>query len=217
MSIRVIDLGLIEFLKAHKIQKHLVDELKSNGWHDTLIICEHPPTITLGRKTRLENLLADEKTLKERKISVFRADRGGDVTYHGPGQIIAYPIFDLRRYKKDIHWFLRKLEEITIDFLWRYKISGERKKGFTGVWVGNKKIVSIGIGISNWITFHGLAINVKTNLEYFSLIKPCGLKVEMTSMEAISGKNYNLTEVKPVLLRTIEQGFNHRFTNSLQK
>ena len=189
MSYRVLDLGIVDFLKTYRIQKQLVEELKSNEGRETLIFCEHNPVFTLGRRARLENILADSQTIEKRGIQVFLTDRGGDVTYHGPGQIILYPILNLKRHRRDILWYLRKLEQTTIDLLAGYGIDAYRHEGFTGVWVDGKKIASVGIGISSWITYHGLALNVNTDLTYFSMIRPCNLDVEMTSMSEILEKN----------------------------
>ncbi len=138
MNFKVIDLGQVDFLKAYRLQKHLVNELRLNGGKDTLIFCEHNPVFTLGRQGRLENILISDTELEKQNLGVIKTDRGGDVTYHGPGQIVVYPVLNLKKHKKDIHWYLRSLEQIIIDLLARYKIPSHRNAGFTGVWVGSK-------------------------------------------------------------------------------
>jgi len=207
MKYQAIDLGRIDFIKAYRLQKQIVEELKSNGGLDTLIFCEHNPVFTLGRRAKIENILIDNQTLKEKGIQVFWIDRGGDITYHGPGQVVVYPILNLKRYKKDIYWYLRKLEAITIDLLAKFAIPASRKQDYTGVWVDSKKIASIGIGVSNWITYHGLALNVNTDLDYFSMIRPCNLDVKMTSMSRILSRDLDLSEVKGELIDCFQQNF----------
>jgi lipoate-protein ligase B len=165
-----------------------------------LIICQHYPVITLGRGADRKNILADERELKKRNIPVYEIERGGDVTYHGPGQLVVYPIYNLSFFQRDIHLFLRKLEEMAITVLEEFGISPQRLPGLTGVWVGEKKIASIGIAIKNWITFHGLAINIKQDdLANFSLVRPCGLDITMTSLETVLNKPVNLNSVRDTL------------------
>jgi len=171
--LRVMDLGLREYERVWDLQKDLLKKRIAGEVMDTLILVEHPPVITLGRGASEEDILVSPEYLARRKISLFRVERGGKATFHGPGQLVAYPIIALL--KKDVHRYLRDLEETLIRLLARLGVEGRRKRGYTGVWVGEKKIASIGIGVKRWVSFHGLALNVNTDLSYFSLIFPCGL------------------------------------------
>ncbi len=206
---KIIDLGLIDFLEAWNFQKKTFEEVKSGKYESALIICRHNPVITLGRQAKRENILVDEGSLKEKGIALYSIERGGDVTYHGPGQITVYPIYNLNHLKKDIHWFLRRLEEVAIDFLADFGIIGLRRLGLTGVWVGDKKIASIGIAIKDWITFHGLTINIKEeDLSNFRLIRPCGMDVEMASMEAALNREIEINNTKSNLISSFNGIFN---------
>lgn len=181
---RVKDLGLIDYQEAYGFQKRCVDEAL-NGGPQTLLLCEHPMVLTLGRLADEKNILLDDIKLNKRKIKVYHIDRGGEVTLHAPGQLVVYPILDLANFGKDLRRYLQKLEQVAIDLLGDFGIVANRFSGHTGVWIEGKKIVSIGIGVRKWISFHGLAINVNTDLEMFSMINPCGLDVKMTSIRAI--------------------------------
>lgn len=186
-------MGLIDYPFALRRQKELFSDVKNGNLESALIICRHYPVITLGRLADKRNILSKPDELKKNRIDVFCIDRGGDVTYHGPGQLIAYPIFNLNFLKKDIRFFLRQLEGIVIDFLADFGIRASRKDGFTGVWVNDRKIASIGIAIKNWITFHGVSINIKKkDLSNFLMIRPCGMDIEMTSMENILEHNIKI-------------------------
>ncbi|MEO6866048.1 MAG: lipoyl(octanoyl) transferase LipB [Gemmatimonadaceae bacterium] len=150
---------------------------------DVLLLVEHPPVVTLGRKKADNKLPVSEDYLRSRGIELFEVERGGGVTFHGPGQLVGYPIFDLKRHKLDLHWYLRQVEEALIRTLADYEILGERNTGFTGVWTGGRKIASIGVHARNWVTWHGFALNVTTDLSYFNVMTPCGIDgVVMTSM-----------------------------------
>jgi lipoyl(octanoyl) transferase len=152
---------------------------------DLLILVEHPPVVTLGRSARNPaHLLATPELLKARGAELFEVERGGDVTFHGPGQLVGYPIVDLTRHKQDLHWYLRQVEELLIRALAPFGIPGERSKGQTGVWTGGRKIASIGVHARQWVTWHGFALNVSTDLSWFDLMVPCGIAgVTMTSVE----------------------------------
>jgi lipoyl(octanoyl) transferase len=153
---------------------------------DLLLLVEHPPVITLGRSSKDAHLLANPDALRVRGVEVFEVERGGDVTFHGPGQLVGYPIIDLKRHKQDLHWYLRQVEEVLIRALGRFGIEGERVAKYTGVWTrgGKRKIASIGVHARDWVTWHGFALNVSTELSYFDLIVPCGIpEVRMTSVE----------------------------------
>ena len=150
---------------------------------DVLVLVEHPPVVTLGRKKADNKLPVTEDFLRSRGIELFEVERGGGVTFHGPGQLVGYPIFDLQRHRLDLHWYLRQVEEALIRTLATYDIPGERNVGFTGVWTGGRKIASIGVHARSWVTWHGFALNVSTDLSYFNLMTPCGIDgVVMTSM-----------------------------------
>jgi lipoate-protein ligase B len=164
--------------------------------------------ITLGRCSHRQNIVVTDETLREKAISVFAAGRGGDVTYHGPGQLTVYPVFDLNRYRRDIHFFLRQLEGVVICSLERLGVRSERLPGLTGVWVDGKKISSIGIAVRSWISFHGLTVNVKNDdLDNFRLIRPCGLDVEMTSLESCLGKTVEINSVKQGFIESFRGAF----------
>jgi lipoate-protein ligase B len=208
MEFKVSDLGLIDFQKALSLQKQVHLKVKEGLLEGALLICSHYPVMTAGRRAKKESLLVTEKELRERGVGLRQVERGGGITYHGPGQLTAYPIFNLGLVKKDIHLFLRKLEEVATSFLIELGIAAERRHGLTGVWIGGKKIASIGISIKNWITFHGLTINIKSSdLGNFRLIKPCGMDIEMTSAEDILGANLEIADLKEGLVSAFKKTF----------
>jgi lipoyl(octanoyl) transferase len=182
----VADLGLVPYGAALERQRQLAEQrIAGTIATDLLLLCEHPPVITLGRGTRATSLPIAPQALRQRGIEVFEIERGGDVTYHGPGQLVGYPIFDLGGHRRDLHWFLRQIEEALIVALARLGVAGERHGGYTGVWTGgaSRKIASIGIHVRQWVTWHGFALNVTTDLSAFDLIVPCGIpQVVMTSV-----------------------------------
>lgn len=197
MEFRVFDLGLIDYQKAWQIQKDIFTQVKTGLFRQAMILCQHYPVITLGRLANKRNILIPEYELRKRKIPLYNLERGGDVTYHGPGQLMVYPIFNLSYLKKDIYLFLRQLEEIVISLLSDFEIKAGRYSGLTGVWIDRKKIASIGIAIKRWITFHGLSINIKkTDLDNFRFIRPCGMQIEMTSIETILGSDIEIDDIK---------------------
>jgi len=198
----ILDLGLIEYIKALELQKEFFNKVKTGSLKSALIFCRHYPVITLGRQARIENLKAGKSILSSRGIQVYPVERGGDVTYHGPGQLVIYPILHLDAFKKDLHFFLRKLEDTVIAVLSEFGIEALARKNLTGVWVGKQKISSIGITVKNWISYHGLALNVKNaDLDNFSLIKPCGMDIEMTSMETILKKDIAFEDIQKSFIR----------------
>jgi lipoyl(octanoyl) transferase len=176
--VEVIEGGVVGYQKALEWQRQLADDrIAGRLSHDVLLLLEHPPVLTLGRNSHAANLL------EQRDIEVFEVERGGDVTFHGPGQLVGYPIIDLTQYKQDLHWYLRTLEQALIDALAILDIPGERNPGLTGVWTRGRKIASIGIHVKQWVTWHGFALNVTTDLSHFGRIVPCGIPgVEMTSV-----------------------------------
>lgn len=208
MEFEVFDLGLIEFEKAWEFQKEIFSEVKSGKLNSALILCRHYPVITVGRSGRKENIRAAEPDLRQMRLSVYEAERGGDVTYHGPGQITAYPVFNLRYLKKDIHLFFRQLEGVGLKLLKGFGVAAGRRPGLTGVWIGNNKIASIGIAIKDWITYHGISINVKReDLGNFSLIRPCGMDVKMTSLETELSKEVDIDNVKGHFVESFKETF----------
>jgi len=194
----VCDLGPSEYLPSLELQRKVVQKRKTSEVPDCLLFVEYPHTITLGRGGKAEHLLAAASELKSRSVTYCETDRGGDITYHGPGQMIAYPILDLKGLRRDIDWYLRSLEECIIQTLVDFGVQSERVSGATGVWVGDEKIAAIGVRTSQWVTSHGIALNVHTDLDYFDLIVPCGLRSRgVTSLSKILGSRApELREVK---------------------
>lgn len=176
------DLGFTEYGEALALQRDLVEKRKAGLIPDQFLIVEHPHVITLGRNGRPENLLANEEVLRRAGVSFYPTDRGGDITYHGPGQVVGYPILDLREWKRDVVAYVRALEQVLIDALADFNLAAGRVPGRTGVWIDGRKIAAIGVHISRWITSHGFALNVTTDLSYFQYIVPCGLARPVTSM-----------------------------------
>lgn len=185
---RILDLGEMEFERAREFQLQMVDQRAAGEIDDTFVFVSHPPTITIGRGATSGNVLVSDQVLAERGIRKYEIERGGDVTFHGPGQQLIYPIIDLEKRGRDLHKFLRDLELVVIRFLDYYGIKGESVPGKTGVWVGGKKICAIGIAVKRWVSFHGLALNLDIDLSYFSLINPCGYPAEsVTSLKTLTG------------------------------
>ena len=203
---QVRELGRIAYGPALELQQQLIAARKAETVPDHLLLLEHPHVITLGRNGRQENLLASEEIMERAGISFFPTDRGGDVTYHGPGQLVAYPIMDLREWKRDVGAFVRAVEQTIIDTLADYGIEAGRIPKLTGVWVGDRKIAAIGVHISRWVTSHGLALNVSTDMSYFQYIVPCGLTKPVTSMAQL-GIRANLEEVSRSLAAHFGRNF----------
>jgi len=200
------DLGLVSYAEALAIQKDLVERRKQGLIPDQLLIVEHPHVITQGRNGHAENLLASEEILERAGIALYETDRGGDITYHGPGQIVGYPIFDLREWKRDVVAYVRAIEQVIMDSLAEFGIAARRLEGCTGVWVEGKKIAAIGIHISRWVTSHGFALNHTTDLSYFQYIVPCGLTKPVTSMREL-GSTAGRAEVTAALARNFVRNF----------
>jgi lipoate-protein ligase B len=181
--LEIIEAGTVPYREALDWQRQLAEtRIAGRLDHDVLLLLEHPPVVTFGRNSHQANLL------RASGIEVFEVERGGDVTYHGPGQLVGYPIIDLGGYKQDLHWYLRTLEQALIDALGFLGIPAERNPGYTGVWTRGRKIASIGIHVKQWVTWHGFALNVTTDLADFDRIVPCGIQgVEMTSVQREQG------------------------------
>lgn len=208
---RVLNLGLVGFEKAYDLQKELHKFRRERRIDDFLILLEHKPVVTIGRRGRKDNILVSEEFLQSKEIRVFEIDRGGDVTLHCPGQLVGYPVLDLRFHGKNIHRYLRNLEEVIIRLLRLYGVDSRRIENNTGVWVGEKKVASIGIGVKGWVTFHGFAININSDLSYFSFIRPCGFEGRtVTSLGEILGREVEPAGVRHHLIECFGEVFNLR-------
>jgi lipoate-protein ligase B len=185
----VADLGVLPYIEALALQRAAARARISGAFdQDLLILVEHPPVLTMGRSSKAGHLLASPALLQARGVELHEVERGGDVTFHGPGQLVGYPIIDLKRHKQDLHWFLRQVEEALIRAVGALGVPAERSAGLTGVWTGGRKLASIGVHARDWVTWHGFALNVTTDLSWFDLIVPCGIAdVQMTSLEAELG------------------------------
>jgi lipoyl(octanoyl) transferase len=192
-------LGVVAYADGLELQRELVERRKAGEIPDQLLLLEHPPVITLGVKTRNDrsHVVATPQTLEEEGVEVFESGRGGDVTYHGPGQLVGYPILDLRPDRCDVHRYVRDLEEVIIRTAAAFGIAAGRSTGLTGAWVGDEKLAAIGVRIARWITSHGFALNVSTNLSHFGLIVPCGITDKgVTSLEKLLGRPVPMPDVE---------------------
>jgi len=224
------DLGLIDYKEAWDLQEKLFAETialkieRRNGTTteetvNRLLFCEHPHVYTLGKSGSEENLLLNETQLEERHARYYKINRGGDITYHGPGQLVGYPIFDLDHFFTDIHKYMRYLEEAVIQTLAEYGIRGERYDGYTGVWIDAslpeaRKICAMGVKCSRWVTMHGIGFNVNSDLTYFSHIVPCGIDDKaVTSMQRELGRPVDMEEVKQILKTKMAEQFGYSYTN----
>jgi lipoyl(octanoyl) transferase len=210
------DLGWMGYSEAFELQRSLVEQRKRGEIPDQLLIVEHPPVITMGRNAHQENVLADADLLARAGIEFHHTDRGGDVTYHGPGQVVGYPIFDLREWKRDVVAYVRAIEAVLIGALSQFDIRSRRLEGATGVWVstpgGLAKIAAIGVHISRWVTSHGFALNVDTDLTYFRYIVPCGLTKPVTSMRAVGS-----AATREQVVAAVAQNFAEVFARDMEK
>ena len=205
----VHDLGLLGYAEAYDRQRAIVELRKNSEVADQLLIVEHPHVVTMGRNGHDENVLASPELLARAGIAFHETDRGGDVTYHGPGQIVGYPILDLREWKRDVHGYVRAIEQVIIDALAGFGIEAGREQGATGVWTRQGKIAAIGVHISRWVTSHGFALNVDTDLDYFRYIVPCGLTKPVTSMRAL-GSGARREEVTAALVTSFGRVFDRK-------
>ena len=204
------DLGKIDYQEAWDLQKSIFDLRTKNEIEDILFLLEHPHTYTLGKVADKNNLVYNKQELEEKEITVFDIDRGGDITYHGPGQIVGYPIIDLKNWKQDTHLYLRNLEEVLVRTCADYGLSTGRKEKYTGVWVEERKICAIGIKVSRWITMHGFAFNVNTDLNLFNGIIPCGINdKEVTSLKKELKREFDLGEVKDNIIKHFKDIFGY--------
>jgi lipoyl(octanoyl) transferase len=219
----VVDAGFMPYSPSFELQRRLVAARKLGAVPDVLLLCEHPHVITLGRNGHQENLLASQHLLRQMNVEFHSTDRGGDITYHGPGQIVGYPILNLAAIRRDVAWYMRQLEEVMIRATAEFGIEAFRKTGMTGVWVGRtdsdlgqltaEKLAAIGVHLSRWVTSHGFAYNVSTDLRYFDLIVPCGIhRKRATSLEVLLGRAVHRAEV----ILKIERHFAAIFDRELQ-
>ena len=216
MEYKIFDLGLIDYNKAYLTQREVLHSVKSRAYNGAIILGEHLPVFTIGRSASSDNFIISRDNVRSLGIDIVRTDRGGDITFHGPGQIVAYPIFNLNMHERDMHKFLRSIEEVVIDLLMCYGITSFRIAGRTGCWTRQGKIASMGIGASNWITYHGLALNANTELKYFDMINPCGYKdIKMTSMKEIMHEYVDMQALKARLLESFEKVFSIRLLQTL--
>jgi lipoyl(octanoyl) transferase len=201
-------LGRVSYAEGLALQEHLVRERQAQSVPDTLLLLEHDPVFTLGRNARAENVLFPEAELRARGFDVFEVGRGGDVTYHGPGQVVGYPIVDLSPDRRDVHRYVRDLESVLIRTCADYGVAAERVAGRTGCWVGREKIGAIGVRIARWVTSHGFALNVANDLAPFGLIVPCGIRdASVTSLASLLGRPVATDEVMDRLSRHFEAVF----------
>ena len=198
----MVDLGLMGYAEAWALQKRVAAARKAGAIEDVLLLCEHPHVITQGRNGKREHLLASEHVLRQKGVEFHTTDRGGDITYHGPGQIVGYPILNLGAIRRDVVWYVRMLEEAMIQATAELGVAAKRVEGKTGIWVryenAEEKLAAIGVHISRWVTSHGFAYNVSTDLRYFDLIVPCGIADrKATSLEKLLGRSVKREEIAP--------------------
>lgn len=205
-------LGRVPYARALELQAELVVARREGRISDTLLVLEHPHVITLGTSSSAEHVLADEDERRRRGIELFETGRGGDVTYHGPGQLVGYPILDLKPDRKDLHRYLRDLEAALMEALRHFGVQTHREEGYTGVWASTGKIAAIGVRVSSgWITSHGFALNVSPDLSYFGAIVPCGIRErEVVSLQGLLGRPITVGEVMPVVEEALARVFGRR-------
>ncbi len=207
--VRYCNLGRTRFGSVWGLQKSIHTAVAEDRFEDIFLINEHDHVYTLGKGGDANHLLANENDLRKAGAEFYNIDRGGDITYHGPGQIVGYPLLNLERFKKDIHWYLRQLEEVIIRTLKHFELEGRRSEGETGVWIGNEKIAAIGIKVSRWVTMHGFAFNINPDLTYYGRIIPCGIFHKgVTSMAEALREDITVLQVIPVLQKEFESVFN---------
>ncbi len=208
MSLEVMRLGVVPYDEGLALQERLVHERAAGQRGDALLLLEHPPVVTLGRGGHREHLLASPQQLAQRGVAVFETPRGGDITFHGPGQLVGYPIVALPPGRRDVRRYVTDVEEVVIRTLTDYGVTAERVAGLRGIWVGSEKVAAVGVRISRWITSHGFALNVSTDLSWFDLIRPCGIEDRgVTSLERLLGHPVPVEEVADRLVRRFAEVF----------
>tara|TARA_B100001057_G_C22671933_1_gene880214 strand:+ start:209 stop:844 length:636 start_codon:yes stop_codon:yes gene_type:complete len=205
LSHNILDLGLSDYNETWKLQKQLQSKRILGEIKDHFLLVEHPPVFTLGKNASKEHIISNLDG-----VSIIQTDRGGNITFHGPGQLVGYPILDLNHYKRSITWYMRELEQLIIDVLFEYDIDANRKKGLTGIWVKNKKIAALGVRISKWVTMHGFSLNINPDLNYYEYIIPCGIKeYGVTSMAKIMDSEVpSMDEIKTKMTKRFTKNFN---------
>ena len=218
MLLHVEQLGFIDYVEGLRLQQEAVEQRKAGAIPDTLLLLEHPPVYTLGRNARPENLLRSVEWFAAHDAQVFETDRGGDVTYHGPGQLVGYPILDLAQHRRDISWYMRSLEEVCIETARDFGIEASRCAGAPGVWVGRDKLTAMGVHLSRWVTSHGLALNVTTDLDYFGWIVPCGLRDKgVTSLAKLLGHAVDMEMVADRVVEHFGAVFGFKMVESAKR
>jgi len=204
LSHNILDLGLSDYNDTWKLQKKLQSKRILGEIEDHLLLVEHPPVFTLGKNASKQHIINNSED-----VSIIQTDRGGNITFHGPGQLVCYPILDLNHYKRSITWYMRELEQLIIDVLGEYDIKASRKKGLTGTWVKDKKIAALGVRISRWVTMHGFSLNIDPDLNFYKNIIPCGIKeYGVTSMAKIMGNEVpSMDEVKTKMTKHFTKNF----------
>lgn len=204
LSHNILDLGLSDYNDTWKLQKKLQSKRILGEIEDHLLLVEHPPVFTLGKNASKQHIINNSED-----VSIIQTDRGGNITFHGPGQLVCYPILDLNHYKRSITWYMRELEQLIIDVLGEYDIKASRKKGLTGTWVKDKKIAALGVRISRWVTMHGFSLNINPDLNFYKYIIPCGIKeYGVTSMAKIMGNEVpSMDEVKTKMTKHFTKNF----------
>ena len=204
LSHNILDLGLSDYNDTWKLQKKLQSKRILGEIEDHLLLVEHPPVFTLGKNASKQHIINNSED-----VSIIQTDRGGNITFHGPGQLVCYPILDLNHYKRSITWYMRELEQLIIDVLGEYDIKASRKKGLTGTWVKDKKIAALGVRISKWVTMHGFSLNINPDLNFYKHIIPCGIKeYGVTSMAKIMGNEVpSMDEVKTKMTKHFTKNF----------
>lgn len=210
----VLDLGCLGYESAWDVQKQIHEQVLSHERDDTLILVEHPPVLTLGANFHEENLLLSREEYEKQGIQVVRTDRGGDVTFHGPKQLVIYPVFDLRRHGRDLHRWLRELEEAVILTCETFGLKGVRSPVNTGVWINDRKVAAIGIKVSRWVSIHGIALNCDNDLSPFDMIVPCGIRTHgVTSLSREAGQEVGIENAKPKIVQSFESVFGITFSS----
>ena len=204
LSHNILDLGLSDYNDTWKLQKKLQSKRILGEIEDHLLLVEHPPVFTLGKNASKQHIINNSED-----VSIIQTDRGGNITFHGPGQLVCYPILDLNHYKRSITWYMRELEQLIIDVLGEYDIKASRKKGLTGTWVKDKKIAALGVRISRWVTMHGFSLNINPDLNFYKNIIPCGIKeYGVTSMAKIMGNEVpSMDQVKTKMTKHFTKNF----------
>ena len=204
LSHNILDLGLSDYNETWKLQQQLQSKRILGEIKDHFLLVEHPPVFTLGKNASKEHIISNLDD-----VSIIQTDRGGNITFHGPGQLVGYPILDLNHYKRSITWYMRELEQLIIDVLFEYDIDANRKKGLTGIWVKNKKIAALGVRISKWVTMHGFSLNINPDLNYYEYIIPCGIKeYGVTSMAKIMDSEApSMDEIKTKMKKRFTKNF----------